>query len=130
MIIICLQIIIGLILNIVILNAKASMPVDTLLTHTFLAIFYDVSAAFTINFFEIYMPQFPAQIAYMVVDRLTGIIAVVLVPDNIHNHSIGEYPLGILDQQSEYVKFLCRQFAFLPADQNVSLLQAKYKSPS
>ena len=60
MIIICLQIIIWLILNIVILNAKASMSVDASLTHTFLTIFYDVSAAFAIRIFcNLYVRLFP-----------------------------------------------------------------------
>ncbi len=55
-----------------------SMPIDTLLTHTFLTIFYDVSAAFAINFFEIFLilpyrreKKFPAVRPHFIFDLNT-----------------------------------------------------------
>ena len=69
--------------------------------------------------------EFPAKVADMVVDSLAGIVIKSLMPYEVYNHFIGEYTLGVHDQQGEYVKLLYGQFDFLPADRDNSLFQAK-----
>ena len=48
----------------------------------------------------------------------------MLIPHNLNNHLIGEYPLGILDQQCQYIKFFSRQIDNLILNPYKSLLQA------
>ena len=60
--------------------------------------------------------EFPAKVTDMVVDSFAGIIIGILMPHEVYNHFIGEYTLGIHNQQGKYVKFLCGQFDFSPRD--------------
>ncbi len=61
----------------------------------------------------------------MVVDSFAGIVIKILMPHDVYDHFIGEYTLGVHDQQGEYVKLLCGQFDFLPRDADNAVLQTK-----
>ena len=61
----------------------------------------------------------------MVVDCLSGIVGVVLMPYQIQQHFIGEYPLWILYEQRKNFKLLDRQRDYLASHSNKTLLQAE-----
>ena len=66
-----------------------------------------------------------SQIAYMIVDCLSGIVGVVLMPYQIQQHFIGEHSLWILYEQSKNFKLLDRQRDYLASHSNKTLLQAE-----
>ena len=70
-------------------------------------------------------PNFLSQVAYMVVDCLSGIVGVVLMPYQIQQHFIGEHPLWIQYKQSKNIKFLYCQRNYLVSHSNKTLLQAE-----
>ena len=61
----------------------------------------------------------------MIVDRLSGIVGVVLMPYQIQEHFISEYPLWVQYEQSEDFKFLDRQRNYLTPHGNKALFQAE-----
>ena len=61
----------------------------------------------------------------MVVDRLAGIVGVILLPDQVQNHFIGVHTSGVLDEQRENIKFLDRQRDYLAPHSDKALLQAE-----
>ncbi len=69
--------------------------------------------AYTIDAFHIIWqvwgnPDLLPEVAYMVVDCLSGIIGIILMPHQIQKHLIGEYPFRIHYEQSKDVKFFDR----------------------
>ena len=70
-------------------------------------------------------PELLSQIAYMIVDRFSGIVGVILVPYQIQEHFISEHPLWVQYEQSEDFKFLDRQRNYLTPHGNKALLQAE-----
>ena len=86
--------------------------------------------AYTINTFYIVRqirgnPDFLSQVAYMVVDCLSGIVGVVLMPYQIQQYFIGEHSLWILYEQRKNFKLLDRQRDYLASHSNKTLLQAE-----
>ena len=61
----------------------------------------------------------------MIVDRLAGIVVVILLPDQVQNHFIGVHTSGVLDEQRENIKFLDRQRDYLAPHSDKALLQAE-----
>ena len=49
---------------------------------------------------------FLSQVTDMVVDKLAGIAAVILLPDQVRNHCVGVHMYGVPDEQREVLKFL------------------------
>ena len=70
-------------------------------------------------------PDFLSQVAYVVVDRFPGIVGIILMPYQIQEHFISEYPLWVQYEQSEDFKFLDRQRDYLASHSNKTLLQAE-----
>ena len=70
-------------------------------------------------------PELLSQIAYMIIDRFSGIVGVILVPYQIQEHFISEHPLWVQYEQSEDFKFLDRQRNYLAPHGNKALLQAE-----
>ena len=86
--------------------------------------------AYTIDAFYIVRqirgnPDFLSQVAYMVVDCLSGIVGVVLMPYQIQQYFIGEHSLWILYEQRKNFKLLDRQRDYLASHSNKTLLQAE-----
>ena len=86
--------------------------------------------AHTINAFHIFRQargnlELLSQIAYMVVDCFPGIVRIVLLPYQFHEHFIGEHSLGVQYEQSKNLKFLNCQRDHLTSDSNKALLQAE-----
>ena len=86
--------------------------------------------AYTIHAFYIVRqirgnPDFLSQVAYMVVDCLSGIVGVVLMPYQIQQYFIGEHSLWILYEQRKNFKLLDRQRDYLASHSNKTLLQAE-----
>lgn len=61
----------------------------------------------------------------MIIDRPTGVVVKIFVPHKIYDHVVGEYPVGIHDEQSKNVKFLCCQYNFGFTDIYNPIFQAK-----
>lgn len=58
----------------------------------------------------------------MVVDRFPGIVRIVLLPYQFHEHFIGEHSLGVQYEQSKNLKFLDCQRNYLVPHSNKALL--------
>ncbi len=69
--------------------------------------------------------QLPPQVADMVVDGLSGVVAVVLLPDQVHHHFVGEHPALVGDKQGQNVKLLGRKVDHLLADTHKPTFQAE-----
>ena len=61
----------------------------------------------------------------MIVDRFSGIVGIILMPYQIQEHFISEYPLWVQYEQSEDFKFLDRQRNYLASHSDKALLQAE-----
>lgn len=69
--------------------------------------------------------QLLAQIADMVVDGLSGVVAAVLLPDQVYNHFIDEHPALIGNQQGQNIKLFGRQVDALAAHLHRAVFQTK-----
>lgn len=48
----------------------------------------------------------------MVIDCFSGIVSIILFPDQIHNKFIGKYPIWIYNEQRQNIKFFSSKFDF------------------
>ena len=67
-------------------------------------------------------PELLSHVAYMIVDRFSGIVGVILMPYQIQEHFISEHPLGVQYEQGKDFKFLDRQRNYLAPHSNKALL--------
>ena len=79
----------------------------------------DVIRRFWCNF------ELAPEIADMIVDCPAGIVIQIFVPYKVYNHVIGEYPVGIHDEQGEDVKLFCRQYNLSFVDTCLTVFQAE-----
>ncbi len=83
-----------------------------------------------VNAFDIirriwYNFELAPEIADMIVNGSAGIVVQIFVPYKVHDHVVGEYPVGIHDNQSEDIELFCRQFNLRFMDIHLTIFQAK-----